>query len=91
MASYKLTKYGTLIRIQDGANIPTDPKNRDYAEYLAWLATDPKSQPDPADPELDAVSAILEKADTDITAAEVKRVLLRVAQAEGARGYLTCL
>ena len=25
-------------RLTDGTNIPFDPDNRDYAEYLAWLA-----------------------------------------------------
>jgi len=28
----------TIIRDEDGAFIPTDPENRDYQAYLAWLA-----------------------------------------------------
>ena len=28
----------TSIRRDDGAVIPTDPANRDYQEYLAWVA-----------------------------------------------------
>ncbi len=35
---YKLTRYSTIIRIADGAFIPTDPANTDYANYLTWLA-----------------------------------------------------
>jgi hypothetical protein len=36
---YKLTQDGsTVIRTTDGAFIPVDPANRDYAEYLKWVA-----------------------------------------------------
>jgi hypothetical protein len=33
---YKLTKFNVVIRILDGANIPFDPANVDYQEYLRW-------------------------------------------------------
>jgi hypothetical protein len=32
-------------RLSDGAFIPLDPDNRDYAEYLAWV--DAGNTPDP--------------------------------------------
>ncbi|MDP2369345.1 hypothetical protein [Rhodoferax sp.] len=36
---YKLTKTPSVIhRIADGASIPADPENRDYVDYLAWVA-----------------------------------------------------
>ena len=37
--TYQLIENSKQIkRIADGASIPTDPGNRDYAEYVAWLA-----------------------------------------------------
>lgn len=52
MADYKLTTGGLIVlRAADGASIPIAEGaegNRDYAEYLAWLAAG--NTPDPADP-----------------------------------------
>lgn len=45
---YKLiTQSKTIIRTTDGANIPPDPNNRDYQEYLKWLAEG--NTPEPAE------------------------------------------
>jgi hypothetical protein len=35
---YKLTNHGPISRLSDNASIPPDPANRDYAEYLEWVA-----------------------------------------------------
>ena len=34
---YKLTNSTSITRLADGASIPDDPANSDYAEYLEWL------------------------------------------------------
>jgi hypothetical protein len=45
---YKLNKNSTSItRLADGASIPADTANSDYAEYLEWLAEG--NVPTPAD------------------------------------------
>ena len=48
---YKLNYNSSVISRDDGASIPSDPANNDYAEYLAWLALgnipDPANIPDP--------------------------------------------
>jgi hypothetical protein len=50
--TYQLTQGDTILRIPDGAFIPADPANTDYAAYLAWLAAgnEPEPAPDPATP-----------------------------------------
>jgi hypothetical protein len=50
--SYQLTTSTCIIRLSDGATIPNDPGNRDYAEYLDWLeaGNTPEPAPDLAPP-----------------------------------------
>lgn len=45
---YKLTTSECIIRLADGAFIPNDPANTDYAAYLKWL--EEGNEPDPVDP-----------------------------------------
>jgi hypothetical protein len=45
---YKLNQNSTQItRLADGASIPADPANSDYAEYLEWV--EEGNTPTPAD------------------------------------------
>jgi hypothetical protein len=34
---YQLTSSECILRLSDGAAIPLDPANTDYAAYLAWV------------------------------------------------------
>lgn len=66
---YRLTE-GGVIRLSDGATIPADPRNSDYAAYLAWVeegnAAEPAETPPAGKPprdlaaELDAMRGELE-------------------------------
>ena len=44
--TYQLTATNSILRTSDGAFIPPDPANTDYAAYLAWLEAG--NTPDPA-------------------------------------------
>lgn len=44
---YKLTSSSTIIRTTDGASIPADLRNSDYAAYLVWRVAG--NTPEPVD------------------------------------------
>lgn len=44
---FKRTNTSTILRLADNANIPAEPANSDYAEYLRWVASG--NTPQPAD------------------------------------------
>ena len=47
---YQLTTSTSIKRLSDGAFIPSDPGNRDYREYLDWVAAGNTPEPVPAPP-----------------------------------------
>jgi len=49
---YQLTSHDIILRLADGACIPQAPGNRDYREYLEWLAegNTPLPAPEPPPP-----------------------------------------
>lgn len=63
MSDYQLTATDSIIRTADGACIPPDPANRDYAEYLAWVEAggvpDPYVPPEPVPPTPTAQDQVL--------------------------------
>jgi hypothetical protein len=75
MALYKLTTIG--VRRSDGAEIPNDSGNRDWQDYLKWLALG--NTPDPADP----APTQLDLSNSDNLDRVLKALALCVAQVGG--------
>ena len=55
--AYQLTNTNIILRVEDGACIPADPANADYAAYLAWRAEG--NTPQPADPVVPMVPEVV--------------------------------
>ena len=47
---YQLTDSTSILRLADGACIPTDEANTDYCAYLAWVEDGNIPEPAPASP-----------------------------------------
>lgn len=63
---YTLTSSTSITRA-DGACIPADPANRDYAEYLAWVAAGNTPSPYVAPPVTTAAAAMVALTESDKT------------------------
>lgn len=63
MADYQLTQTDMILRVADGANIPPDPANTDYAEYQQWVedggVADPYIEPRLPPPQMTAQQLVM--------------------------------
>jgi hypothetical protein len=72
---YQLTTSTSIKRLSDGASIPPDPANTDYAAYLEWVAAGNMPEPAPI-PEPPVELTPAEKlAASGLTVEELKQLL----------------
>jgi len=72
--TYQLTTGNMILRTTDGAFIPPDPANTDYAAYQAWLAEGNTPLPAP-EPEPTPVLTTEQKLEAaGLTVAELKEL-----------------
>lgn len=79
---YTLTNTTTIKRDSDGAMIPADPANRDYQEYLAWVALGNAPTPVPPTTAQQQRDAIQAQIDALETASLMNRMLREFAIAQ---------
>ena len=73
---YQLTTGTSIIRLSDGATIPNDPGNRDYADYQAWLEAGNTPEPAPAPlPPPPPLTPVEKLAAAGLTVAELRELL----------------
>jgi hypothetical protein len=73
--AYQLTTGDTILRISDGAFIPQDPANTDYATYLEWVAAGNEPDPAPVPAPAPVLTPAEKLAASGLTVAELKDLL----------------
>jgi hypothetical protein len=73
--TYQLTSGSTILRLVDNAFIPSDPRNRDYVEYLAWVNAGNTPEPAPIPEPAPEPTAAEKLAAAGLTVDELKELL----------------
>ena len=71
---YQLTTSTSIIRLSDGATIPNDPGNRDFADYTVWLEAGNTQEPAPAPPVLPVLTTEQKLNAAGLTVVELKEL-----------------
>ncbi len=74
---YKLTKHTSTIRLANNANIPTDPANTDYRNYLEWLAAGNTPEPAQTAAEIAAEATALKQTKALVALAAIDAASIR--------------
>lgn len=83
---YKLTTTTSILRLSDGACIPADKDNNDYAEYLRWIADGNEPAPaDLPDSKQEAVAKINSLESQYLMPRAVREFMLGAIKAEAAK------
>jgi hypothetical protein len=88
MQNYQLTHTSSIIRLSDGAFIPYDPLNSDYATYLAWVSAGNTALPAAPPDNSSAVTAsekslLIDQANTHVAGGDLTsavKILIKLHQ-----------